>query len=160
MNRSRRHAVIRDILSERPVASHEALRERLRERGIEVAQATLSRDLRDMGVLKSREGYRLAESLAEPPGSSPETPPVSGEAGRHVVDVAVARDLVVVRTTPGSAGVVALELDRRPPAGVVGTVAGDDTVFVAVGEGASPAGVAERLRRAAGLIPQRRGGAA
>ena len=144
--------------------SHERIRAALEHRGIEVTQATLSRDLREMGVVKTTSGYRLPEDLVAPL-SPADTKPASSVIPQHVLDVTGAAGLVVLRTTPGSAGVVALELDRQPPEGVVGTVAGDDTVFVAVAERSAVARVAESLRRSVGLPAQAgsvpaRGGAA
>ncbi|MEM8756547.1 MAG: hypothetical protein AAGF47_02040 [Planctomycetota bacterium] len=152
MSRQRRHHAILDQLAAGPVQSHAALGEALRRRGIEATQATLSRDLRELGVVKARDGYRLPEARSD--SATHRDHPGALEAGvlrQHVVQVSVAAGLLVVRTTPGSAGIVALHFDRVPPAGVVGTVAGDDTVFLALRPGSDPGTLANRLSAAAGL---------
>ncbi|MEN0019623.1 MAG: arginine repressor [Planctomycetota bacterium] len=142
MSRRTRHAIITELLGLGPIASQEALRQRLAERGIEVTQATLSRDLRDLGVVKGPRGYVMlsaVDTLA--PGVLPDPELLHGPGGVSqvlkqtltdmLVAVRLAGNLVVFKTAAGHAQVVAVEIDRRPPAGVLGTVAGDDTIFVA-----------------------------
>lgn len=154
MSRARRHDAILRLLSAGPVAGQDALRAALAAQGIEVAQGTLSRDLRELGAFRGPSGYVLGAGVREQAAG---TVALAGQLAQHVVGVAAAQGLVVLRTTPGSAGVVALELDRHPPRGVAGTVAGDDTVFVAVSARASARLLAERLMVSAGL--SRRAGA-
>lgn len=138
MERDRRHRAIEQILAEGPVAGQEMILAELARLGIKTTQATLSRDLRDLGVLKGPNGYMLPGSL-NGNGVRPKTTHMEiGRASiarvlaRYVNSVARGVGQVVLRTNPGYAQLVALELDRFPPPGVVGTIAGDDTIFVAV----------------------------
>jgi len=134
--RVRRQQVIVELLSRQPVASQEDLRELLDERGIGVTQATLSRDLREIGALKTMRGYQLPlENGGAGVGLSPSTPQptaLSRTLAGFVTRVEPAGNLIVIRTGPGHAQLVALEIDRAGLSGVVGCLAGDDTVFLAV----------------------------
>ncbi|MEO1584995.1 MAG: ArgR family transcriptional regulator [Planctomycetota bacterium] len=149
MSRERRHETIRRLLADGPMPSQEAILEGLSREGITATQATLSRDLRVLGAVKGPEGYELAAAATGVRSVS-----ASGRVlEQHALAVSAAIGSVVIRTAPGSAGLVALELDRHPPAGVVGTIAGDDTILVALREGTSPCDAAERLCDLAGLPP-------
>ncbi|MGP1311121.1 MAG: hypothetical protein ACTS27_13075, partial [Phycisphaerales bacterium] len=137
----------------------DALAAELARSGIEVTQATLSRDLRELGVLKGPAGYVLpggvqVEAVAEPTSAAT----IASEAVRRVVrryvrTVRCGVGQVVIKTDPGHAQVVALELDRFPPAGVIGTVGGDDTIFVAVDDAARVRTLANELIQLAGNGP-------
>lgn len=156
MNRLRRHETIRRILGAETLRNQEELQRALAEEGIEVAQATLSRDLRELGVAKGPWGYRLLDggdvsSIADLDRPLTNGAPRAAVLEQHALAVTPARGMVVVRTSTGSAGVVALEIDRQPPVGVAGTIAGDDTIFVAVEPGVSPEEVACELTRLAQL---------
>ena len=161
VSRSRRHQKILDLIDRESIRSQQSLRALLAGEGIEVTQATLSRDLRQLGLAKGPGGYMLpARGNGHSPRASrngaPELGGVVGEmspllveAIRSSVDsVRLAGSLVVLRTGPGRAQPVAVELDRTPPDGAVGTIAGDDTVFVA----ASSIGEAKRLADSIGAI--------
>jgi transcriptional regulator of arginine metabolism len=179
--RPRRQAAISEILGLGPVPSQESLLERLAGLGVQTTQATLSRDLREMGVVKTPAGYVLpgrwgvpgwspAASAGGPAevgdGSAPggSVGPVGSVLERtltsFVTRVVPGVGLVVLHTVPGHASVVALELDRTPPAGVIGTVAGDDAVFVAVDEQARARSLAREIERLSGTGASARGGAA
>ncbi|MBL9030630.1 MAG: arginine repressor [Phycisphaerae bacterium] len=139
--RSHRHERIRREIVAGGVASQEDLARRLRAAGIRATQATLSRDLRTLGAVKGPRGYALPgeESAPEPARSG-----ALAEALRSfLVSAEAGGNLAVLRTGPGRAQALALEIDRASLAGVVGTVAGDDTVFVA----SRTAREAERLCR-------------
>lgn len=131
--KGRRHALIAGLLRERPVRSQEDLKALLERRGVEVTQATLSRDLHEIGVVKTPEGYAMPSGaeggvIIEPRRSGHEP----GRALReYVLDIQPAGTLVVLKTGPGRAQALSLELDQARIAGVIGTVAGDDTIFVA-----------------------------
>lgn len=123
-----RHRRILELLEDAPVESQAELRDRLASEGLDVTQATLSRDLADLGVLKGADGYRL-------PGERPAAPAESRVAEamrRQVTDLDVAEAMVVLRTRPGYAHAVAVELDALRDPSVVGTIAGDDTIAVLV----------------------------
>lgn len=127
--KSYRQSIVLDLIDGEPVTSQEQLREKLRGRGIEVTQATLSRDIRDLGLVK-RAGdgaYRRAA-----PGDEPADPRVSlrravAEFLRRIESV---QQLVVMRTDPGQAQPLAVALDRAHRPDVVGTIGGDDTILV------------------------------
>jgi transcriptional regulator of arginine metabolism len=116
-------------------------------------QATVSRDLEDMGAVKVRvPGGDLVYAIPELPTAqfAPEDH-LRRVFSDWVVDVAKSHNIVVLRTPPGSAHVVASALDRAGLEDVVGTVAGDDTIFVVASERIGGDGLAERLRGLAGL---------
>jgi transcriptional regulator of arginine metabolism len=120
-----------DLLRKGPVWSQEELAATLARSGERVTQATVSRDLAAIGAVRGPEGYRLPESLGEPVGVVGSQDELHGVVRRHVVSAVVAHAMVVVRTAPGHAQMVASAFDRWPPEGVAGTVAGDDTIFLA-----------------------------
>ena len=133
MSRDRRLASILSILSEGAVSSQEVLIDRLAALGIETTQATLSRDLRALGVVKTPAGYVHPTAFAAGRGQvgGDLTKGLERALQRHLISVTPGVGMVVCKTGPGQAQVVALEFDRHPPAGVIGTVGGDDTIFVA-----------------------------
>jgi transcriptional regulator of arginine metabolism len=131
-------AVVRDG---RP-RSQEDLQQRLAARGIVVAQPTLSRDLRALGFVKTPTGYATGvgpvapDRLAAAPGPAPRRAgAIQESAARALRDFALsvqaAGSLVVVRTPPAAASTVARALDEAALPGVVGSIAGDDTIFLA-----------------------------
>lgn len=133
--RVRRQQVIADLLARQPVASQEDLRELLNEKGIVVTQATLSRDLREIGALKTMRGYQLpSENGTAGHGNlgGPKPSALSRTLAGFVTSVEPAGNLIVIHTGPGHAQLVALEIDRVSLSGVVGCLAGDDTVFLAI----------------------------
>ena len=147
----RQHRVAR-LLESHVVTSQTQLVELLAADGVVATQATVSRDLEELGAIK----VRMAG--AEPVYAVPEFEDrVATEEhlkrvfGDWVVDVAHSGNLVVVRTPPGSAHVVASAVDRAGLSEIIGTVAGDDTILVVAAERAGGAKVARRLSRLAGL---------
>lgn len=134
--------------------SQERLRERLAQFGVASTQATLSRDIRAIGVFKGPDGYHLPGVTPEPENRVHATFGAGdGAVGAYAIDVVPAGTLVIVHTAPGHAQVVALELDRYREPPVIGTVGGDDTVFVATPSVEKALEVAEILRKKAGLEP-------
>ena len=132
----RRGAIFR-ALTEHEVTSQAQLCEILADRGIATTQATVSRDLEELGVSRSR--GTDGELIYVLPGADPPAPP-PGEALRralseHVVECQRSGELVVVRTPPGHAQLVASAIDRARLPGVIGSVAGDDTVLVVARRG-------------------------
>ena len=91
--------------------------------GVHSTQVTLSRDIREIGLVKTPEGYR-------PLPSEKRGPSLAGIMDEYAEDIRVAQNMVVIRTSPGSAGSLAIAIDREDLKEVVGTVAGDDTVLV------------------------------
>lgn len=140
MDKLYRRTQILELLTAEHVATQEQLRHKLARRGIHVTQATVSRDIEELGVVKTRDGYRLpdARDPAAPP--QPTLPIVLKEFLREVRQAA---NLVILKTHPGNAHSVAVALDAEQWPEVVGTVAGDDTIFVATPR----ARAATRVRR-------------
>jgi transcriptional regulator of arginine metabolism len=131
MNRSRRLTLVAQLLGGRRFSSQEELVKALARAGVEVTQATLSRDLRSLGVLKrhDRDG-RAAYELSGPAVETLDKERRLLDLKAFVNDVRIAQNLAVVRTPPGHANGVARAIDLAEFAGVVGSVAGDDTVLV------------------------------
>ncbi len=124
-----RRTQILDIIKSGSVTTQSELRRLLAERGVHVTQATVSRDIEDLGLVKTREGYRVPDGAASP-GASPQ-PSLAVILKEFVRGVREAGNLVVIRTYSGTAQSVAVALDNAPWPEVVGTVAGDDTIFMA-----------------------------
>ena len=148
----RQHRILR-ILEDQPVASQAQLVALLEAEGIVATQATVSRDLEDLGAVKVRiPGGAMAYAI---PDSTRERTPSDDHLrrlmGEFVVEVAHSGNLVVLRTPPGSAHVVASALDRAARDDVLGTVAGDDTVLVVCREPTGGPSVAGALAALAGL---------
>jgi transcriptional regulator of arginine metabolism len=142
-----RQRAIRDLVEQRPIRTQQELAAALRERGFRATQATVSRDVAELGLGKaSREGraaYVIPPRLRDAE--------ISGEdrLRRLLVDVPVefrvADLLLVIKTLPGSAHAVAAALDRTRWPEIVGSIAGDDTVFVATGDRSSVRRLRDRL---------------
>jgi transcriptional regulator of arginine metabolism len=148
----RQHRIAR-LLEEHAVSSQGQLVELLAGDGVVATQATVSRDLEDMGAVKVRvPGGELVYAIPELPTAqfAPEDH-LRRVFSDWVVDVAHSLNIVVLRTPPGSAHVVASALDRARLDEMVGTVAGDDTILVIAAESIGGAALAERLRQLAGL---------
>ena len=139
-------------MREGAVRSQEEIQRRLRRRGIAVAQPTLSRDLRALGLAKTPAGYVTPGGTAAVPAETRQGA-LDRALGESVLSVQVAASLVVIRTPPAGAHPLARALDEAELADVVGTVAGDDTVFVATP--GAPAALRLERRLRAPLTPRR-----
>jgi transcriptional regulator of arginine metabolism len=126
-----RQAVIRELVDQEAVTSQEQLRARLRDRGIHVTQATLSRDIRELGLVK-----RTADGAYRSAGNAAAAPAGGGENGlaramaEYLRSQEVVGHLIVLKTDPGQAQTVAVAIDRVRLAEVAGTIGGDDTILV------------------------------
>ena len=125
MSKGARQKAIVDVLQWGPLGSQEELQKALAKRGFEAGQATLSRDIRELGLVKTPEGYERAERATEPI-----LPSVSRLVREFVIDIRLAQNLLVLKTSVGSAQPVAAALDAENWTEVVGTLAGDDTILV------------------------------
>ncbi|MFO0832728.1 MAG: hypothetical protein U0637_12915 [Phycisphaerales bacterium] len=142
--RARRLGAIRTLLHTAHPRSQEELCRLLARDGVEATQATLSRDLRELGVLKGPEGYILPAANGTPhPHETPRT--LARAVKGAMIDARAAGTLIVIRTQAGHASALALEIDRAGLAGVIGTVAGDDTIFVAAASGRTASRIARTL---------------
>jgi transcriptional regulator of arginine metabolism len=148
----RQHRVAR-LLSDHAVTSQAQLVELLAAEGVAATQATVSRDLEDLGAIKVRgPGGETVYAIPELPieQRAPEDH-LRRVFSEWVVEVAHSANLVVLRTPPGSAHVVGSALDRSGLPGVLGTVAGDDTLVVVVAEDTTGGAMARQLADMAGL---------
>ena len=136
-----RHDAILNIIRENKIRTHESLVEELAKVGIYVTQATVSRDIKELGVVKipDSEGSIYAVSARW-------DNPLRKFAG-EIVAVSEAGNLVIIRTNPGMASAVAAAVDKEMHDEIAGSIAGDDTIFIAV-ESISVAGeITEKLNR-------------
>jgi transcriptional regulator of arginine metabolism len=148
----RQHRITK-LLETRAVGSQSHLVDLLAGEGIDATQTTVSRDLEELGALKVRlPGGETAYALPELPSQqvAPEDH-LRRVLGEWVVEAEYSGNVIVLRTPPGSAHVVGSALDRSGFPGVIGTVAGDDTVLVVASESSGGAAVADRLAAVAGL---------
>ena len=153
MSKHQRQHRISRMLANQVVTSQEQLVRLLADDGVESTQATVSRDLDDLGAVKVRVSggesvYAIPEHPADRVVPMDQLRRVMGE---WVVEVESSGNLVVLRTPPGSAHVVASALDRTGIEGSIGTVAGDDTLMVVAAEGTTGENLAVALRNLAGL---------
>lgn len=124
---SRQRAILELLGNGTAIASQEELQRALGRRGFKVGQATLSRDIRELGLIKTAKGYAVPgrEVVADPP-----LPSVPHLVREFVLDVRPAQNLLVLKTAVGSAQPVAAALDGESWPEVVGTIAGDDAILI------------------------------
>jgi transcriptional regulator of arginine metabolism len=128
--KSRRLTVIRELVDREAVHSQEELRQRLVARGFDVTQATLSRDIKELGLVK-----RAADGAYQAAGAESATPAaalivLARALGEFLSGVETSQQLLVVKTGPGQAQLLGLAIDRARMPDVLGTIAGDDTILV------------------------------
>jgi transcriptional regulator of arginine metabolism len=153
--KQRRQQAITRLIGQQPVSNQPQLIELLAAEGLRSTQATVSRDLDDLGVIKVRaaEGHSVyALPVIETDRIAP-FDQLRRVLGEWVADVGSSGPLVVLRTPPGCAHVVASALDRSGIEGVLGTVAGDDTVMCVAAPSTKGTELAARLRSLASLEP-------
>lgn len=137
-----RQGRILEVVRRQPVRSQEELSAVLKREGVAVTQATLSRDIRDMGLVKVRGCYRISgEQQSVPPDDV-----LRRAFGQFVVRTAVSGNILMIRTSPGNAHSIGVVLDAAQWPEVLGTVAGDDTVFVLLSSKNQGKKVLERIR--------------
>ena len=144
-SKAERQKALLDVIAKQAVSTQAELKDLLKARGIEADQATLSRDIRELGLIKASDDgahYRYApvEAVAPPGHTKP-----SAILARLVRKVDCSGNLLVIKTDPGEASPIALALDRMGWSEVVGTVAGDDTLLVVVKEGSPARKLAKRI---------------
>jgi transcriptional regulator of arginine metabolism len=123
MSKAVRQKTILDLLQHGPVESQEELQRALARRGFVAGQATLSRDIRELGLVKTTDGYQKV-------AAEPILPSVSRLAREFLLEVRLAQNLLVLKTSIGSAQPVAAAIDAESWPEIVGTLAGDDTILV------------------------------
>ncbi|MGA7295386.1 MAG: ArgR family transcriptional regulator [Terriglobales bacterium] len=143
MSKTARHKAILDLLDEGPVESQDTLQQRLERRGFEVGQATLSRDIHELKLVKGPDGYRRSGENSAAEGVLPS---VMHLARQFVLEIRQAQNLLVVKTTVGSAQPIAAALDASHWPEVIGTIAGDDTVLVIATDKKKAQSLARQIR--------------
>lgn len=124
--KTHRHNTIRDLLTKAPVNNQDELRRKLAGRGIHVTQATLSRDIRELRLVKGPGGYALPNAAEE----EDDMPDIADVVSNFGLEIRQAQNLLVVHTTMGGAQPVAASLDHQEWDEIVGTIAGDNAVLV------------------------------
>ena len=148
--KARRQALILDIVDREPLHSQEQLRRRLHKRGFDATQATISRDIKELGLVK-----RAGDGAYQRPGvdtTNPETALVALEraAAEFLRRVERVQQLVVIRTGVGQAQPLAIAIDRAQLPEAVGSIGGDDTILVIARDGRRAAALVKRLESYAG----------
>ena len=156
-SKQQRQQMISRLIEQQKVTSQPGLQKLLRKHRIEATQATISRDLEELGAVKVRTSdgesvYAIAEYA---PARVAPTDQLRRVMSEWVAEVISSDPIVVVRTPPGCAHVVASALDRSAMEGLIGTVAGDDTILCVASEDLGGRGLAQRLREMSGLATSR-----
>ncbi len=123
MGKNYRHGQILKLIRSKEIYTQEELAQELKACGIVAKQVTLSRDLRELRLVKTQNGYQEMGGAEFPPQ-------LASLVGNTLRDTRIAQNLLVLKTDPGHASVIALALDEEDWPEVVGTIAGDDTVLV------------------------------
>ena len=127
MSKALRQRAILEAVEAGPVGSQEEFQKLLKKRGFDVGQATLSRDIRELGLAKTSEGYSVPQGENS---TDPALPPVSRLVREFVLNVRAAENLLVTKTSVGSAQPVAAALDGESWPEAIGSIAGDDTILI------------------------------
>ncbi len=138
MNKSYRQGQILKLIGARAIHTQEELAKALQAVGIPATQVTLSRDIHELRLAKTSDGYR--QLAPEPAG-----PSLATLAAEFLHDIRVAQNLLVLKTSPGHANSVAVALDHEQWPEIVGTVAGDDTILVVLPDTSTADAVRQRL---------------
>ena len=149
--RSRRLRTLAELVRSGTLASQEEATARLRALGFAVTQATVSRDLEQLGAIKVKRGgalaYALPDQIAESDWTAGRLERILGE---WALSVEAAGQMIVIKTPPGSAHLVASAIDHAQLPEIAGTVSGDDTMFLAVRDGVSIPALIHRFERLMG----------
>ncbi len=144
--KAQRLSAIQDVVEHEAVRSQEQLRQRLAARGFVVTQATLSRDIKELGLMKrSSDGAYQPSSIDETPA-----PTALGTLGKalteYLINLEPVQQLVVLRTGAGQAQILGVAIDRARMPEVVGTLAGDDTILIIARDPKNALAVVKKLR--------------
>jgi transcriptional regulator of arginine metabolism len=145
--KERRQRALAEVIRSGASASQEELAERLGALGFAVTQATISRDLEQIGAVKVRRDGQLSYALPDAVRSS-DGPRLAAVFRDWVRSVEPAGSMVVIKTPPGSAHLVGVVLDQSELTEIVGTICGDDTIFIACRKAAEAARLSSKLRAA------------
>jgi transcriptional regulator of arginine metabolism len=143
--KARRKAAIVEIVEQEAITSQEQLREKLRARGIDATQATLSRDIRELGLVKRAVDGAYRRSSADSSGAVGEAM-LRRAVEEYLRTLEMIEQLLVLRTDPGQAQPLAIAIDRARLAEIAGTIGGDDTILVICRSAKDATAIAERFR--------------
>ena len=148
-----RQGAVAQLIADHDVTSHTQLVSLLKKSGIIATQATVSRDLEEIGAVKVRTSHgETAYAIPEfEPDRIAPLEQLRRVLAEWVADIQISEPIVIIRTPPGCAHVVASALDRSRIEGLAGTVAGDDTIFCIASEEIGGAKMADKLRELAGI---------
>jgi len=133
MTKKERQGKIKTIIEAEVMGTQDLLAEKLEQAGIEVTQATISRDIREMGLVKMQgPDGQIRYGLPQVENSKAYTDRLAALFRHSVLEAKAAQNLVVIKTLPGAASAACSAIDHRQHDGIVGTLAGDDTAFVAL----------------------------
>jgi transcriptional regulator of arginine metabolism len=153
--RSQRLRALAELIRSGAYVSQEELTERLKALGFAITQATVSRDLDQLGAVKVKRGGVLSYTLPDQIGAADwSTERLERILREWVVSIEAAGQMIVIRTPPGSAHLVASAIDHAMLPEVAGTVSGDDTMFVAVRDGISIRNTLSRFERMMGQVKE------
>jgi transcriptional regulator of arginine metabolism len=146
--KSHRQSLILELVDGEPITSQEQLRERLKERGIVATQATLSRDIRDLGLIKrAADGAYRRATAAELPSNGEGHAQLRRVAEEYLRSADAVEQLLVLKTDTAQAQPLAVAIDRARIPEIVGTIAGDDTILVICRSAADAVSAQGRLLR-------------
>lgn len=140
-----RQRIIRELIKDNKVANQEELSNLLEQRGLSVAQATLSRDIRELRITKLHDGNGYSYSLPQPGVLRTMLHESSVMSSDSIDSLEFSGSMAVIKTRPGHAGMIASVIDEGHFAEVMGTLAGDDTILLVLREGFSHDEVAKSL---------------
>jgi transcriptional regulator of arginine metabolism len=143
MSRAQRHQKILELVRAGGVANQEQLRSHLEQHGFVVNQSTLSRDIRELELVKGSRGYQLPspDATTVPPAAKK----IDSALTSFLLSATPAQNLVVLKTAPGHAPALAATLDRQPMPEVLGSIAGDDTILLVTADSSAARVLAGRL---------------
>jgi transcriptional regulator of arginine metabolism len=147
LNKTLRQRAVLDVVRQGSIANQDELQRALRKRGFRVTQATLSRDIRDLNLIKTAAGYAVPQGEG---AAGLALPPVKRLVREFVLDARPAQNLLVVKTIIGSAQPVAAALDEQEWDEVVGTIAGDDAILIVCPDKEAAKKVAMRIEEMLG----------
>ena len=143
-----RQAIIRDLVEREAITSQEQLRAALRGRGVDATQATLSRDIRELGLVKrTSDGAYRSIGTAANGGSVSTDVALARAAAEYLRHQEVVGHMIVLRTDPGQAQTLAIAIDRASLPEIVGTIGGDDTILIICRTAETAHAVADRLTK-------------
>ncbi len=144
--KTRRLSAIRQLVEREPVHSQEALRQRLVTMGFDVTQATLSRDIKELGLLKRSSDGAYQASTVETTSAASSIETLGRALAEYLVNIEPVQQLVVLKTGPGQAQLLGLAIDRSRLPDVAGTLAGDDTILIIARDAKGAVAVVKHLK--------------